>query len=62
MSNVKHSQNGTYGKTLVDDRLFTDDRINSQLDKGGKPLIKDLKTDLSDGVRLLYLLVSSLKM
>ena len=32
-------------------------RINTQLDKGGKPVIKDLKTDLCDGVRLLYLLV-----
>jgi len=35
-------------------------RINTQLDKGGKPVIKDLKTDLCDGVRLLYLLVSLL--
>jgi hypothetical protein len=31
--------------------------MNTQLDKGDKPLIKDLKTDLCDGVRLLYLLV-----
>jgi len=34
-----------------------DCRINSQLDKGQKPTIKDLKRDLCDGVRLLYLLV-----
>jgi hypothetical protein len=34
-------------------------RINTQLDKGEKPIIQDLKTDLCDGVRLLYLLVPS---
>jgi len=31
--------------------------MNAQLDKGGKPTINNLKTDLCDGVRLLYLLV-----
>ena len=35
-------------------------RINTQLEKGEKPVIKDLKTDLCDGVRLLYLLVNIL--
>jgi len=38
-----------------------DCRINSQLDKGQKPTIKDLKRDLCDGVRLLYLLVGPRK-
>jgi hypothetical protein len=37
--------------------VLTGARINTQLEKGGKPGIKDLKTDLCDGVRLLYLLV-----
>jgi len=38
--------------------VFVDNfRMNSQLERGGKPGIKDLKTDLCDGVRLLYLLV-----
>jgi hypothetical protein len=32
--------------------------MNAQLDKGGKPTINNLKTDLCDGVRLLYLLVN----
>jgi hypothetical protein len=55
MSNAKHSQNGkAQGPTDV--------RINSQLEKGEKPTIKDLKTDLCDGVRLLYLLVRHRKM
>jgi hypothetical protein len=40
---------------------LTRGRINSQLDKGEKPTIKDLKTDLCDGVRLLYLLVWALR-
>lgn len=36
---------------------FANARMNAQLDKGGKPTINNLKTDLCDGVRLLYLLV-----
>ena len=32
--------------------------MNAQLEKGGKPTVNNLKTDLCDGVRLLYLLVS----
>jgi hypothetical protein len=43
---------GTFIQSIVDIN-----RINTQLEKGEKPIIKDLKTDLCDGVRLLYLLV-----
>lgn len=39
-------------------RIIADDcRMNAQLEKGGKPTINNLQTDLCDGVRLLYLLV-----
>ena len=46
---------GTFIQSIVDIH-----RINTQLEKGEKPSIKDLKTDLCDGVRLLYLLVNIL--
>ena len=58
MSNVKRSRNG---QSSSNSPLLTRIRINSQLEKGEKPTIKDLKTDLCDGVRLLYLLVYPLK-
>ena len=57
-SNAKHSQNGFFhNRPAVGTIVLTGARINTQLEKGGKPGIKDLKTDFCDGVRLLYLLV-----
>ena len=44
----------------VESPLLIQNRMNTQLEKGQKPVIKDLKTDLCDGVRLLYLLVNIL--
>jgi hypothetical protein len=58
MSNVKRSRNG---QSPSNSSLLTRIRINSQLEKGEKPTIKDLKRDLCDGVRLLYLLVYPFK-
>jgi hypothetical protein len=52
-------QRKTFTKWLCICLRSVDFRINTQLDKGEKPLIRDLKTDLCDGVKLLYLLVLS---